>query len=86
MLFIMISLIVDTQGWGVSPRGAGYLFGSDVVAQFNTANDIDMICRAHQLVMEGYKWHFNETVLTVWSAPNYCYRYFFTVLYCSFYF
>ncbi|XP_063219965.1 serine/threonine-protein phosphatase 4 catalytic subunit isoform X4 [Bacillus rossius redtenbacheri] len=64
----------DTQGWGVSPRGAGYLFGSDVVAQFNAANDIDMICRAHQLVMEGYKWHFNETVLTVWSAPNYCYR------------
>nr|CAD7198990.1 unnamed protein product [Timema douglasi] len=65
---------LDTQGWGVSPRGAGYLFGSDVVAQFNAANDIDMICRAHQLVMEGYKWHFNETVLTVWSAPNYCYR------------
>lgn len=64
----------DTQGWGVSPRGAGYLFGSDVVAQFNSVNDIDMICRAHQLVMEGYKWHFNETVLTVWSAPNYCYR------------
>ena len=65
----------ETQGWGVSPRGAGYLFGSDVVAQFNSANGIDMICRAHQLVMEGYKWHFNETVLTVWSAPNYCYRY-----------
>lgn len=69
------SLLVDTTGWGVSPRGAGYLFGSDVVAQFNAANDIHMICRAHQLVMEGYKWHFNETVLTVWSAPNYCYRY-----------
>jgi len=65
---------VDTQGWGVSPRGAGYLFGSDVVQQFNTANSVDLICRAHQLVMEGYKWHFNETVLTVWSAPNYCYR------------
>ncbi|XP_076346047.1 serine/threonine-protein phosphatase 4 catalytic subunit B-like isoform X3 [Tachypleus tridentatus] len=64
----------DTQGWGVSPRGAGYLFGSDVVNQFNANNNIDMICRAHQLVMEGYKWHFNETVLTVWSAPNYCYR------------
>ena len=66
--------VSDTQGWGVSPRGAGYLFGSDVVAQFNAANEIDLICRAHQLVMEGYKWHFNETVLTVWSAPNYCYR------------
>uniref|UniRef100_A0A4W3H9S5 Serine/threonine-protein phosphatase n=3 Tax=Callorhinchus milii TaxID=7868 RepID=A0A4W3H9S5_CALMI len=64
----------DTTGWGISPRGAGYLFGSDVVAHFNAANNIDLICRAHQLVMEGYKWHFNETVLTVWSAPNYCYR------------
>lgn len=74
----------DTTGWGVSPRGAGYLFGSDVVAQFNAANDIDMICRAHQLVMEGYKWHFNETVLTVWSAPNYCYRCVFVCV-CTFY-
>ncbi|RTG80340.1 serine/threonine-protein phosphatase 4 catalytic subunit, partial [Schistosoma bovis] len=37
-------------------------------------NRIDFICRAHQLVMEGYRWHFHESVLTVWSAPNYCYR------------
>jgi len=64
----------EIEGWGVSPRGAGYLFGSDVVAQFNQSNNIDMICRAHQLSMGGYKWHFKETVLTVWSAPNYCYR------------
>lgn len=64
----------DTQGWGNSPRGAGFLFSSDVVTQFCHVNGVDMICRAHQLVMEGYKWHFNETVLTVWSAPNYCYR------------
>ena len=36
----------DTQGWGVSPRGAGYLFGSDVVTQFNQSNNIEMICRS----------------------------------------
>lgn len=54
-----------SNGYGVSPRGAGYLFGSDVVQTFNEANGIDLICRAHQLVMEGYKWHFNESVLTV---------------------
>jgi serine/threonine-protein phosphatase 4 catalytic subunit len=39
----------------MSPRGAGFLFGSDVVDQFNHNNDIELIARAHQLVMEGYK-------------------------------
>jgi serine/threonine-protein phosphatase 4 catalytic subunit len=62
------------QGWGLSPRGAGYLFGADVTTAFNAANKIDVIARAHQLVMEGYKWMFNRAVVTVWSAPNYCYR------------
>lgn len=42
----------DIDGWGLSPRGAGYLFGGDVVAKFNRMNGISLICRAHQLVME----------------------------------
>ena len=64
----------DIDGWGLSPRGAGYLFGGDVVAQFSSTNNIELIARAHQLVMEGYKHMFNDTLVTVWSAPNYCYR------------
>ena len=64
----------EIDGWGLSPRGAGYLFGADVVAQFAHTNNIDLIARAHQLVMEGYKYMFSETLVTVWSAPNYCYR------------
>jgi len=66
---------VDLRGYGVSPRGAGYLFGGDIVDVFNRNNNIDLIARAHQLVMEGYKSMFNDTLVTVWSAPNYCYRY-----------
>lgn len=37
----------ESQGWSVSPRGAGYLFGGDIVEKFNRENKIDLICRAH---------------------------------------
>jgi diadenosine tetraphosphatase ApaH/serine/threonine PP2A family protein phosphatase len=43
-------------------------------SQFNSTNNITLIARAHQLVMEGYKLMFNKALVTVWSAPNYCYR------------
>eukprot|EP00004_Rigifila_ramosa_P028803 TRINITY_DN98_c0_g1_i5.p1 TRINITY_DN98_c0_g1~~TRINITY_DN98_c0_g1_i5.p1 ORF type:complete len:303 (+),score=54.12 TRINITY_DN98_c0_g1_i5:45-911(+) len=64
----------DRMGWGISPRGAGYTFGADVSKQFNFNNDLSLVARAHQLVMEGYNWAHEKNVVTIFSAPNYCSR------------
>ena len=64
----------ERQGWGISPRGAGYTFGQDVSEQFNHTNGLRLVSRAHQLVMDGYSWAHDKNVVTIFSAPNYCYR------------
>lgn len=64
----------DRPGWGVSPRGAGYTFGKDISEKFNHSNGLTLIARAHQLIMEGYNWCHDQQLVTIFSAPNYCYR------------
>ena len=63
-----------TEGWAISPRGAGFLFGAKPTREFCFENGVGLVVRAHQLVMSGYRYWFPEkSVFTVWSAPNYCY-------------
>eukprot|EP01060_Flectonema_neradi_P038955 TRINITY_DN8355_c0_g1_i4.p1 TRINITY_DN8355_c0_g1~~TRINITY_DN8355_c0_g1_i4.p1 ORF type:complete len:305 (+),score=17.53 TRINITY_DN8355_c0_g1_i4:206-1120(+) len=65
----------QVDDWTRSPRGAGWVFGARITKSFNHNNNLDLICRAHQLVQRGYKYHFKgKYIVTVWSAPNYCYR------------
>jgi len=57
-----------------SARGSGYLFGEAQVDRFFSETGFTRIIRSHQLVDEGYREDFGGKVVTIWSAPNYCYR------------
>ena len=52
-------------------RGISICFSKQVVEEFTNKNDIDLICRAHQVVEEGYQFFANMKLITVFSAPNY---------------
>ena len=62
----------DRHGWGISPRGAGFTFGQDISQNFNHTNNLKLIARAHQLVMNGFNWNHEKAIVTIFSAPNYC--------------
>lgn len=40
----------DVLGWGENDRGVSFTFGADVVAKFLHKHDMDLICRAHQVM------------------------------------
>lgn len=42
------------EGWSENERGVSFIFGANVVSNFLKDQDIDLICRAHQVVEEGY--------------------------------
>ncbi len=44
----------DITGWAESERGCSFMFGSEVSSVFMKVNDLDLVCRAHQVVEDGY--------------------------------
>ncbi|KAI0002130.1 Metallo-dependent phosphatase-like protein [Russula compacta] len=60
-------------GWAEnSSRGISFTFGADVVSRFLQKHDLDLICRAHQVVEDGYEFFARRQLVTLFSAPNYC--------------
>ncbi|KAF8328120.1 Metallo-dependent phosphatase [Cantharellus anzutake] len=58
--------------WEENERGVSYCFGKSIINQFLLRYDMDLICRAHMVVEDGYEFWNDRTLVTVFSAPNYC--------------
>ncbi|KAJ7071049.1 phosphoprotein phosphatase PPZ [Mycena amicta] len=58
--------------WEDNERGVSYCFGKGIINDFLVRYDIDLICRAHMVVEDGYEFWNDRTLVTVFSAPNYC--------------
>ena len=60
------------ETWGENERGVSYVFSEKIVEDFLDKYDLDLICRAHQVVENGYEFFANRQLVTLFSAPNYC--------------
>ena len=52
-------------------RGISVCFSKKLVEDFTQKNDLDLICRAHQVVEEGFQFFANMKLITIFTAPNY---------------
>jgi len=61
---------------GTAPNNRGYssVFGPDITKKFLADNNLLYIVRSHECVQQGFTLSHNDTVITVFSAPNYCDR------------
>ena len=62
----------NDKGWSENDRGVSFTFNEKVVENFLNKNELDLLCRAHQVVQDGYEFFADRLLVTVFSAPNYC--------------
>ena len=62
----------EMEGFKGSFRGHGiFNFGKDVFNKFMSGNNLKFLIRAHECFPEGYKWFFDERLLSIFSSDNY---------------
>ena len=64
--------LVAVDNWGTNTRGISCTYNGEAVEKFLKRNKLQLVCRAHQLVSEGFKFFADNKLVTVFSAPNYC--------------
>jgi serine/threonine-protein phosphatase PP1 catalytic subunit len=52
-----------------------YVFSKDIVKKFVANNNLDLIVRAHQVAQDGYEFFAERSLVTIFSAPDYCGEY-----------
>lgn len=62
----------EVKGWGPNDRGISVTFSQSVIEKFLASQDLELICRAHQVVQDGYEFFGKKNLITLFSAPNYC--------------
>ena len=58
--------------WEDNERGVSYVFSKVAINKFLSKFNFDLVCRAHMVVEDGYEFFNDRTLVTVFSAPNYC--------------
>lgn len=58
--------------WEDNERGVSYVFSRVAINKFLSRFGFDLVCRAHMVVEDGYEFFNDRTLVTVFSAPNYC--------------
>ncbi|KAL4157635.1 hypothetical protein PRNP1_006652 [Phytophthora ramorum] len=63
-----------SKGYEENKRGAGTIYGPDIVQKFMTKNKLALVVRSHECVPRGFDWPYKEKgmLVTLFSASNYC--------------
>uniref|UniRef100_A0AAV1VD14 Serine/threonine-protein phosphatase n=1 Tax=Peronospora matthiolae TaxID=2874970 RepID=A0AAV1VD14_9STRA len=64
----------ETKGYEENKRGAGTMYGPDIVQKFMMKNKLTLVVRSHECIPQGFDWPYKENgmLVTLFSASNYC--------------
>ncbi|KAJ5485248.1 Serine/threonine-protein phosphatase PP-Z [Penicillium diatomitis] len=63
----------NIRDWGPNDdRGVSWCFGKQPIVNFLKHHNLDLVCRSHMVVEGGYEFFGNKSLVTIFSAPNYC--------------